>query len=179
MTDNKESFQENILIKRAKRRLLGALTILIILFILSIFFLQDRTEITTLNPIKISFLEVSKNNASNYQANITMNDHDLTDYSTDNPPEIQKKSSDNLSGPGNIESGQYFIQVGIFSNKENASKLLGVVKSLGYDARLELIDMSGKEKLKLTTTVFNSQTEAQFALSKLKSANLPGIIRQE
>ena len=93
-------------------------------------------------------------------------------------PIIVKKLS-NFSRDESIEDGLYFIQVGIFSDEGNASKLLSSIKSLGYDARLELIQMSGKEKLKLTTTAFNSQTEAQFALSKFKSANLPGIIKQE
>ena len=43
MSDNKETFQESILIKRAKRRLLGATTILLILLGLSYVFIEDRT----------------------------------------------------------------------------------------------------------------------------------------
>ena len=42
-----------------------------------------------------------------------------------------------------------------------------------------MIKMSGKDKLKLTTTVFNSKKEAQTALSILNDANLPGIIKRK
>ena len=174
MADNKESFQESLMIKRAKRRLLGALSILISLFVLSIFFLQDRTEINSKNSIKISFIEIDTNN---YHAEKSYDAQDKLTQDMKSPIIVKKLS--NFSRDESIEDGLYFIQVGIFSDEDNASKLLSSIKSLGYDARLELIQMSGKEKLKLTTTAFNSQTEAQFALSKFKSANLPGIIKQE
>ena len=59
MADNKESFQESVMIRRAKIRLFGAVIILIILFVLSVFFLQDRTNINFKNPIKISFLDTN------------------------------------------------------------------------------------------------------------------------
>ena len=68
MPNNKESIQESVMIKRAKIRLFGAIIIFIILFILSIFFLNDRTNVNLKNPIKISFLE--KNNEINIEDNI-------------------------------------------------------------------------------------------------------------
>ena len=48
MADNKESFQESVMIRRAKRRLFGAVIILIVLFVLSmifkVFFPQHNVE---------------------------------------------------------------------------------------------------------------------------------------
>ncbi len=59
MASNNDSLNESILIRRAKRRLAGALTILIILFVLSVFFLQDRSEQKKINEeVKVSFMEM-------------------------------------------------------------------------------------------------------------------------
>ena len=173
MADNKESFQESILIRRAKRRLFGAAIILIALFILSIFFILFRTNINSKNSIKISFLE--KNNRT------IVNSHSLKPQNFSQAERKEKVETLKVKQPQNDNDNEksYFIQVGIFSDETNASRLLGTIKSLGYDARLEMIKMSGKDKLKLTTTAFNSRTEAQTALSILKSANLPGIIKRE
>ena len=176
MADNKESFQENLMMRRAKRRLFGAVIILIILFVLSIFFLQDRTSINFKNPIKISFLEKNNN---------TMIDHYNFKPKNLSQPQLQTQSQDKkltkAKQPQNFISDKkyYFIQVGMFSDELNASRLLSNIKSLGYDARLEMIKMSGKDKLKLTTTAFDSKTDALKALSVLNNANLPGIIKRK
>ena len=173
MADNKESFQESVLIRRAKRRLFGAAIILIALFVLSIFFLQDRTNINEKNSKKISFLEM------NNEITVGSYRRKPQNFSQVEPKEIVKKFQGKESQKFVSDENPYFIQVGIFSDETNASRLLDTIKSLGYGARLEIIKMSGKEKLKLTTTAFNSKTEAQFALTILKSANLPGIIKRE
>ena len=58
MVDLKESFHESVIIKRAKRRLIGAVAILIILFTLSLFFVKDPKHKKINNEIKVSFLEM-------------------------------------------------------------------------------------------------------------------------
>ena len=59
MSNSKDSVSNLLLIKRAKRRLVGAIIILIILFSLSIFFVKTKTEAIKSNP-KISFLETTQ-----------------------------------------------------------------------------------------------------------------------
>ena len=59
MSNSKDSVTNLLLIKRAKRRLVGAIIILIILFSLSIFFVKTKTEAMKSNP-KISFLETTQ-----------------------------------------------------------------------------------------------------------------------
>ena len=66
MIDTKESFHESVIIKRAKRRLIGAVTILIILFTLSLFFIKNTSEINN-SEIKVSFLEMGKASFSDLQ----------------------------------------------------------------------------------------------------------------
>ena len=58
MVGSKESFHETVIIKRSKRRLIGAITILIILFTLSVFFIKNTEQIDTSKEIKVSFLEM-------------------------------------------------------------------------------------------------------------------------
>ena len=59
MSNPKDSVSNLLLIKRAKRRLVGSIVILIILFSLSIFFVKTKTEAIKSNP-KISFLETTQ-----------------------------------------------------------------------------------------------------------------------
>ena len=59
MSNSKDSVSNQLLIKRSKRRLVGAIIILIILFSLSIFFVKTKTEAIKSNP-KISFLEITQ-----------------------------------------------------------------------------------------------------------------------
>ena len=63
MSNSKDSVTNLLLIKRAKRRLVGAIIILIILFSLSIFFVKTKTEAMKSNP-KISFLETTQQYAA-------------------------------------------------------------------------------------------------------------------
>ena len=58
MVGSKESFHESVIIKKAKRRLIGAITILIILFTLSVFFIKHTEQIDSGKEIKVSFLEM-------------------------------------------------------------------------------------------------------------------------
>ena len=63
MSNSKDSVSNLLLLKRAKRRLVGAIIILIILFSLSIFFVKTKTEAMKSNP-KISFLETTQQYAA-------------------------------------------------------------------------------------------------------------------
>ena len=58
MADLKESFHESVIIKRAKRRLVGAITILIFFFTLSLFFVKNTGQIEVNKEIKVSFLKM-------------------------------------------------------------------------------------------------------------------------
>ena len=69
MSDNKDTLQESILIKRARRRLLGATTILISLLVLSYFLLEDPNEVKKITNVKVSFLSISEKSLNLDQRN--------------------------------------------------------------------------------------------------------------
>ena len=85
MPSNEDPFSEAIQLKKAKKRLLGTLIILIVLLIFSYFFLEDRSVNNNQN-IKISFIDESDSNIIN---------------------KIDDSSE-------NIEVDSFFIQIGIF-----------------------------------------------------------------
>ena len=92
MPSNEDPFSEAIQLKKAKKRLLGALIILVGLLILSYFFLEDRSSTNSQN-IKISFIDEGGSSIDN---------------------DVDQSSE-------NLEVDNFFIQIGIFSDKEKNS----------------------------------------------------------
>ena len=62
--------------------------------------------------------------------------------------------------------------------KKKIEKLSRQINNIGFQTQIKKINLSGKEKIKLTTQDFVSEKEAQIALRKLKNANFPGLIKQ-
>ena len=149
MPSNEDPFSEAIQLKKAKKRLLGALIILVGLVILSYLFLEDRS-LTNSQNLKISFIDEGVSSFNN----------DI-DYSS----EIAEVDS-------------FFIQIGIFSDKEKTSNLLSSIQSLGIDCTLEAVVFDGKKKFQVKTGIFQSYSEAESALEILKSNKFGGIIKK-
>ena len=149
MPSNEDPFSEAIQLKKAKKRLLGALIILIGLLIFSYFFLEDRSSTNSQN-IKISFIDEGVRSINN---------------------DIDQSSE-------NLEVDSFFIQIGIFSDKEKTSKLLSSIQSLGIDCTLEAVVLDGKKKYRVKTWTFESYSEAESALEILKTNKFSGIIKK-
>ena len=149
MPSNEDPFSEAIQLKKAKKRLLGALIILIGLLILSYFFLEDRS-LTHNQNIKISFIDEGGSSIKN---------------------DISHSSE-------NFEVDSFFIQIGIFSDKEKTSNLLSSIQSFGIDCSLETVELDGKKMFRLKTGIFESYSEAESALEILKSNKFSGIIKK-
>ena len=173
MSNNKDTLQESILLKRARRRLIGAITILIFLLTLSYFFLVDRSEVKKITNVKISFHSISykKNNFKDHNKVVALKDKELDDlkeFETDHPENNESKPNNN-----------FFIQVGIFSNKKNAKKIAKKVDNIGLETKLLPIIHDGQNKIQLVTVSFNDKKKANLALTKIKKAKLPGMIKQQ
>ena len=173
MSNNKDTLQESILLKRARRRLIGAITILISLLTLSYFFLVDRSEVKKITNVKISFHSISykKNNFKDLNKVVALKDKELDDlkeFETDHPENNESKPNNN-----------FFIQVGIFSNKKNAKKIAKKVDNIGLETKLLPIILDGQNKIQLVTVSFNDKKKANLALTKIKKAKLPGMIKQQ
>jgi ABC-type microcin C transport system permease subunit YejE len=100
MSINKDDpFSEAIQLKKAKRRLIGAIIIFVFLLVLSIFFIEDRSLLNE-KDLKISFIDE--------------NNHPIDEI-------IDEVSSE-------ISSSSYYIQVGIFSDLMKTKQLSENIK---------------------------------------------------
>jgi len=161
MVDSKESFHESLIIRRAKRRLIGAITILIILFTLSLFFIKNKSQVGNIDEIKISFLEMGKASFSDKK------NKEESVYIKSDLESIEKN-----------KNGLFTVQIGIFSDEKKIKQLSNQINNIGFKTQIKKINLSGEEKIKLTTQSFSTEKEAQGALRKLKNANFPGLIKR-
>lgn len=167
MVSNNDTLQETILIKKARRRLVGAFTILITLLILSYFFLKDPQDAVKNSSVKVSFMQIFDENIDLLAKN-NLNPSKTKNYLLN---ESEKFSSEN-------EKNNFFIQIGIFSNTENAKKASFKIDRIGLQTKMIPIILNGQKKIQLVTSSFDDKKEADVALKKIKQAKLAGIIKK-
>ena len=165
MSNSKDSVTNLLLIKRAKRRLVGAIIILIILFSLSIFFVKTKTEAMKSNP-KISFLETTQQYAASENV--------ISKLESAHSPVKEELTIEHNSS----KKKGFTVQLGIFSNEINMNKVKDQVNSMGYKTNTQAIKMNDKVKIRLTTEFFSNEKQARVILQEIKKANLPGFIRK-
>ena len=165
MSNSKDSISNLLLIKRAKRRLVGAIIILIILFSLSIFFVKTKTEAMKSNP-KISFLETTQQYAAS--ENLT------TKAESEHSPEKEELTIEHNSS----KKKGFTVQLGIFSDEINMKRVKNKVNSMGYKTNIQSIKIDDEVKIRLTTEFFSKEKQARLILQEIKKANLSGFIRK-
>mgnify|MGYP003964696597 FL=1 len=165
MSNSKDSVSNQLLIKRAKRRLVGAIIILIILFSLSIFFVKTKTEAIKSNP-KISFLETTQQYAAS--ENLT------TKAESEHSPEKEELTIEHNSS----KKKGFTVQLGIFSDEINMKRVKNKVNSMGYKTNIQSIKIDDEVKIRLTTEFFSNEKQARLILQEIKKANLSGFIRK-
>ena len=165
MSNSKDSVTNLLLIKRAKRRLVGAVIILIILFSLSIFFVKTKTEAIKSNP-KISFLEITQQFSTSRKILIE-------EVSSSKQPKMERDVDQR-----SLKKKGFTVQLGIFSDEINMNKVKDQVNSMGYKTNTQAIKMDDGVKIRLTTEFFSNEKQARVILQEIKKANLPGFIRK-
>ena len=165
MSNSKDSVTNLLLIKRAKRRLVGAIIILIILFSLSIFFVKTKTEAMKSNP-KISFLETTQQYAASKNL-------------ISKPERAHSLVKEELSIEHNsLKKKGFTVQLGIFSDEINMKRVKDQVNLMGYKTNTQAIKIDDEVKIRLTTEFFSNEKQARLILQEIKKANLSGFIRK-
>ena len=164
MSNSKDSVTNLLLIKRAKRRLVGAIIILIILFSLSIFFVKTKTEAMKSNP-KISFLETTQQYAASENV--------ISKLKVHSPVKEELTIEHNSS-----KKKGFTVQLGIFSDEINMKRVKDQVNSMGYKTNTQAIKIDDEVKIRLTTEFFSNEKQARLILQEIKKANLSGFIRK-
>ena len=173
MNNSGNAINKSVLIKRAKRRLVGALTILILIIILSYFFVKNEHEVIRYNDVKISFLELPVLNNDQVKSSNQKADNDDGLYLKAKTFLNSTKARDKDVSLPKI-APTFFVQIGVFSDINNAKKIRKKISVIGINR----VILAGKDKIKLTTEFFNSKKEANSILLKLKNLNLPGIVKE-
>lgn len=177
MNNSTNVVNKAVLIKRAKRRLLGALTILILIIILSYFFIKNEHEVIRDNDVRISFLELPISNNKKGKSSNHKPDNDDGIYlkaKTISTSVVVKDKGILLQA----DNPTFFIQIGVFSDTKNAKRLREKISVIGINTKEERVILAGKDKIKLTTDFFSSKKEVNSILLKLKNSNLPGIVKE-
>ena len=165
MSNSKDSVNNLLFIKRSKRRLVGAIIILIVLFSLSIFFVKTKTEAIKSNP-KISFLETSQQYA--------ISEKKLVENLVTSSQKNEEREIDNSF----FKKKGYTVQLGIFSDEINMKKVKEQINSMGFKTNTQLIKMGDEDKIRLTTEFFSNEKKARVILQEIKKANLSGFIKK-
>ncbi|MGZ8271569.1 MAG: SPOR domain-containing protein [Methylophilus sp.] len=186
--------------KKARRRLVGAIALVLLMIVLLPVLLKDRAEVSDQNEVKITIdnqveqSAVDKHEAivpEGFDSNVVPADNETPVKPLD-PPDIKEqkapvneaKSVEELKPTTQaaaktekpIIPSAYYVQVGVFSDPVNVKQLQAKLSELGYQSKTEKISTDKGEKLRLRTQAFSSRNEAAIALGNIKDAGLTGMV---
>jgi DedD protein len=73
-------------------------------------------------------------------------------------------------------SGNYFVQIGVFSDPEKVKQMQEKLSAKGLKSLDELIDSAKGKKTRLRVGPFEAKKDAESAMEKIKSLGLTGMI---
>jgi DedD protein len=196
--------QELNLKKRARRRLVGAIALVLLMVIVLPMILQDRSATQPQDQITITLpSEQMQAEASDFDSNIVPTEPsitilpevaepesgattpDLEASASKRTPEVTlptTKPEEPTSTPtpavksSTEANSQYHVQIGIFSDAANVKQLQAKLSDLGYKSQIEKIDTDKGKKIRLRTQAFGDRNEAAIALEIIKDAGLTGMV---
>lgn len=206
-----QSDQELQFKKRARRRLVGAVALVLLMIIVLPMILQDRTAKAPKQDVVVSIpsldeklgpdqklesepiapapiqpvapaTEVSPSEAS--VAKPTETKPVETAVPTNQPsPAVAAPAKDEpvKTEPVKSEtkaaaSGNYFVQIGVFSDPEKVKQMQEKLSAKGLKSSDELIDTAKGKKTRLRVGPFEAKKDAESAMDKIKSMGLTGMI---
>ena len=191
--------QELNIKKRARRRLVGAIALVLLMVIVLPMILKDRSATQPQDQITITLpSEQMQAEASDFDSNIVPTEPSITTLpevaepeSGAATPDLEASASKALpttkpeeptSTPtptvkSSTEANrQYHVQIGVFSDAANVKQLQAKLSDLGYKSQTEKIDTDKGKKIRLRTQVFGDRNEAAIALEIIKDAGLTGMV---
>ncbi|MFM9836575.1 MAG: SPOR domain-containing protein [Methylophilaceae bacterium] len=191
-----QSDQELVFKKRARRRLVGAIALVLLMIILLPMILKDRAgsepqeKITISLPNELS-TTVTPNPApspAEFDSNIVPSEPEKLPEAS--PPEAAPEdiaeepatANNEVKEPAKPEhdkaeaSKKFYVQIGVFTDANNVKQLQAKLNDLGYKSLTEKIQTDKGEKIRLKTQVFAERNEAAKALTNIKDAGLTGMV---
>jgi DedD protein len=200
------SDQELNLKKRARRRLVGAIALVLLMIIVLPMILKDRSASAPQEKITITLpADQAQAVPSDFDSNIVPADPvqalpeviDETAPSTDIASEVTGEATSEADDEAPVAakptkptpdaaadkapvketaSQKFYVQVGVFSDAANVKQLQGKLSDLGYKSQTEKISTDKGQKIRLRTQTFADRNEAAIALENIKDAGLTGMV---
>jgi DedD protein len=208
-----QSDQELEFKKRARRRLVGSVALVLLMIIALPMILQDRTAKTPKQDVVVSIpsqdqglepevapapiqqaspepapvaaeQKAAENKPAEPSAPLATNDKPATPIETPKQelakapePKIETPKPESVKAEVKAPvSGNYFVQIGVFSDPDNVKQMQDKLSAKGLKTRADLIDTAKGKKTRLRVGPFADKKEAESALEKTKSLNLTGMI---
>jgi DedD protein len=193
------SEQELSLKKRARRRLVGAIALVLLMIIVLPLILKDRSATSPQDQVTITLPgEQVQAEASDFDSNIVPTEPPVivapevvepdSEKTTPDPEAVATKKTP-VATPqapaatpaptvkSSVEaSRKFYVQIGVFSDAANVKQLQAKLGDLGYKSQTEKIDTEKGKKIRLRTQVFGDRNEAAIALENIKDAGLTGMV---
>ena len=182
--------QELNLKKRARRRLVGAIALVLLMVIVLPMILKDRAASVPQDKITITLPSL--------QADTSVPDFDSSIMPTEPaavvidetvPETLPEKETNKATNAGSetttptkqtsvkeSASQKFYVQVGVFSDAANVKQLQTKLSDLGYKSQTEKISTDKGQKIRLRTQTFGDRNEAAIALENIKDAGLTGMV---
>jgi DedD protein len=189
--------QELNLKKRARRRLVGAIALVLLMMIVLPMILKDRAATTPTEKVTITLPNDQTQAApSDFDSSIVPAEpaqaaQDVVDETAPEParepiaepaPEVVVEPDTEAAAPVKeapakaISDQKFYVQVGVFSDVANVKQLQIKLSDLGYKSQTEKISTDKGQKIRLRTQTFGDRNEAAIALENIKDAGLTGMV---
>jgi DedD protein len=181
--------------KRARRRLVGAIALVLLMVIVLPMILKDRSAVTPAEKITITLpseqtqSEQAQSLPSDFDSSIVPSEPTVVEANKAEP-EILPDNDSNAAANADSEAAaptketpvkqtanqKFYVQVGVFSDAANVKQLQTKLSDLGYQSKTEKISTDKGQKIRLRTQVFGDRNEAAIALENIKDAGLTGMV---
>lgn len=189
--------QELMLKKRARRRLVGAIALVLLMIIVLPQVLQDRAVLAQQDPIKITMTEPAITPPQEQVVSVVANAPVIEPPQT--PPVVENIAEPIQEAPqANVEpeakpvthevmtkpvtntlpksTEAFTVQVGVYSDAANVKRIQEQLKQAGFSSKTEKLVTAKGEAIRLKAGSYNSRQDATLALAKIKEIGLPGIV---
>lgn len=206
-----QSDQELQFKKRARRRLVGAVALVLLMIIVLPMILQDRTAKAPKQDVVVSIPSLDEKlgpdqklesepiapapiqpvapatEVSSSEASVAKS----TETKPVETPVTTNQAAPAVAAPAKAEpvktepvksetkvavSGNYFVQIGVFSDPEKVKQMQEKLSAKGLKSSDELIDTAKGKKTRLRVGPFEAKKDAESAMDKIKSVGLTGMI---
>ena len=204
MQKEKAGDQELNLKKRARRRLVGAIALVLLMIIVLPMILKDRAATNPQEKITISLpgeqQTVMPAAPSDFDSSIVPAEPSAATQQTpeasepaqpvdpeasvaktekpapDKAPPVKEVPSNEVNKTNADVNHKCYVQIGVFSDEANVKQLQSKLSDLGYQSQTEKIDTAKGKKIRLRTQLFADRNEAAIALQNIKDAGLIGMV---